>query len=439
MLRAIRLQHIKKGKNCAIYDLLEYPFDGVQEQTELPLDYTARALEIYTARSSWNRGAIFVGIMGGNNNVFGHGHLDGGSFVYHNHGSVWFLDMGSEDYNVYGYWSDYYRYRYYRLNPEGHNTLCMTSAPVDVPLGQVLNSYAPITDSAFYDCGSYVTYDMTDYFGGYAQSWRRGLLFTNDRDTVVVQDQVVFNGAQTVYWFAHYSTKTVSSVEISDDGRVAYFDGIMESVGQKIRVTLLGDAKLRFRLMNCYELVNVGSRGTYTSAQVSALGGSPEHSRDEYMKLAIVGRDVTEFNVSVVIESVNTMREIEVGYEWQDMSEWMPTEDLRDEYIEQPVQIPTRGEPDTSKLGMLKNKYEMFIKSGEAYGERLEEFYRTLTDAAYVFNADGTAKYNPKYESYYVSLSERAAEYDSFVSGVNAEAARVGAIARGAMPSYFAQ
>ena len=437
VLSAIRLQQLRRGKSCAIYDLLEYPFDGVDAKVDLPLDYMARAIDIYTARSDWNRGALYVGIMGGSNNIYGHGHIDGGSFVYHNQGTIWFNDLGSEDYNVYGYWNNNYRYRYYRLNAEGHNTLCLTSAPLDVPYGQTLDGYAPITDYASYDVGSYVTYDMTEYFGGHAESWRRGMLLTNDRETVVVQDQVTFKQAETVYWFAHYSKTSVKSVEITNNGKTAYFNGPMESDGRILRVSLVGDKSLRFKLMNCYELVNVGSRGTYTSEQVSSMGnGVSELSRDEYMKLAIVGRDVTEFNVAVVIEVISDTQDVEVGYKWQDMSEWMPTEDNRT-VVDLPPPVPTRGEPDLTKLVSLKNKYELFLKGDDAYSDRLEDLYRALTDMAYIFRADELAKYNPKYEAYYLSITERAAEYDAFVSGINREAERAGSILRGTMPSYF--
>ena len=99
-LAAIRKIHIAHRRSCTIYDILEYPLE-IPDNIELPLDYVADGLDLFTARSNWEEGAVFVGIMGGNNNV-SHGDIDAGSFVYHNKGTIWFLDFGSEEYNVPG-------------------------------------------------------------------------------------------------------------------------------------------------------------------------------------------------------------------------------------------------------------------------------------------------------------------------------------------------
>ena len=64
---------------------------------------------------------FFVGFKGGDNKV-NHSHLDLGTFVLDALGQAWALDLGSDDYNLPGYFGKQ-RWNYYRLRTEGHNTL----------------------------------------------------------------------------------------------------------------------------------------------------------------------------------------------------------------------------------------------------------------------------------------------------------------------------
>jgi len=98
-LADVRMNHLKGGKGISIYDLFQYPFEGTTAGDPMSLDYYSKNLDLYTARSSWEPGAVFVGMMGGENLVT-HGQCDGGSFVYHNAGKVWFIDLGTEKYNT---------------------------------------------------------------------------------------------------------------------------------------------------------------------------------------------------------------------------------------------------------------------------------------------------------------------------------------------------
>ena len=438
VLASVRMVHVNEGLNLNLWDLLNYPFDGVEEGAELPLDYAATSVGLYTARSRWESGAIYVGMMAGKNNT-PHGHLDGGSFVYHNHKNIWITDLGSENYDVFGYWNDAYRYRYYRLNPEGHNTLCLVSDPTGVPLGQVLNSNCPTTSYYSNEYGSYITYDMTEAFGNNAVSWNRGMLFTNNRDTVVVQDEVQFNGPQTVYWFAHYLKENVYEIRISADGRTAYMIGWPDGKERVIRYSLVGSDGLRFTIMDCYTFVNVGQGGTYTPEQSTANAAGADHryedSRTGYAKLAIKGENILSFNVAVVIESVSLNREIEVGYKWHEMSDWTPTADIRTEYYEPPVIVPTRGEPKLSSISSSDRKLTKYIEDGTVFGKDFDNYYRALTDLKYAFDRiDGA---DEKYPEQYLRFLERELLYDAVAREMNKRREDIGELVRGIMPARF--
>ena len=72
-------------------------------------------------RSGWTPDAAWLAIKGGTG-AASHGHLDAGSFVYEAGGRRWFHDLGSDDYNMPGYFGEQ-RWDYLRLNNFSHNTL----------------------------------------------------------------------------------------------------------------------------------------------------------------------------------------------------------------------------------------------------------------------------------------------------------------------------
>ncbi|MGC4017680.1 MAG: heparinase II/III family protein [Luteolibacter sp.] len=72
-------------------------------------------------RSDWSPGALWLGIKGGTP-AASHGHMDSGSFVLDWAGTRWFHDLGSDDYNMPGYFGGQ-RFSYFRLQNLSHNTL----------------------------------------------------------------------------------------------------------------------------------------------------------------------------------------------------------------------------------------------------------------------------------------------------------------------------
>ncbi len=72
-------------------------------------------------RNGWGKDAAWLAIKGGTG-AASHGHLDAGSFIYEAAGVRWFHDLGSDDYNMPGYFGAK-RWSYLRLNNFSHNTL----------------------------------------------------------------------------------------------------------------------------------------------------------------------------------------------------------------------------------------------------------------------------------------------------------------------------
>ena len=79
-------------------------------------------------RSAWDDpNALFAGIKAGYNQV-NHGHLDLGNFELDALGVRWARDLGSENYNLPGYWEGKrggQRWSYYRLGSASHNVVML--------------------------------------------------------------------------------------------------------------------------------------------------------------------------------------------------------------------------------------------------------------------------------------------------------------------------
>ena len=309
----IRKKHLNNGKTYSLYDILFYD-TTVSGEPELTTEYAMIGIDAFSVRSSWDKGAIYAGIIGGQNNC-SHGQLDAGSFVYHNNGKIWFSDLGADNYNMsIGYFSNF---NLYRVGPEGHNILFITSEQKSLPYGQLKNANPKIVKSySGYD-GGYAVLDMSEAYGSHVTTAQRGLLFTSSRSTVVIQDEYVFDNPTTAYWFGHYQlgTNAVDDVLISADGRTAF----MKSGNDILRVSIVSDNEnLTFEIMDAYTYV---LDATHRTDKNTMDGSTTEKNRDSIRKLAIKCENVTELNLAVVIEEVDTY-EIGTSYSYTNIADW---------------------------------------------------------------------------------------------------------------------
>ena len=268
--------------------MLYYPeASDMSNAGNIELDYYSESTDLFATRSGWEKDALFASMIGGKNNST-YGQMDAGDFVYHNGGTAWIVDLGTENSGCKGLWNSSTRYRYYVMKSEGNNTVSITSDG-KTPYGQELNSEAKAYKWGSNEHGSYVAYDMGKSLGASVYKWERGMLLTNDRKTTVIQDQVdLANNTHTVYWFAHYNVDTVNGgVTISSDGKTAYMKHYLgtnehgEKLYQTLRLSIVTPnvSTLKFRIMSTYSFVNTN---TYSVSDAATLGGEFENSRDRY-------------------------------------------------------------------------------------------------------------------------------------------------------------
>ena len=418
-LATIRLGQLKGGKSCTLMDLLYFPVGSYainsDEPVELPLDYYMEGIDAFVARSSWEKGSMYVGIIGGMNNA-SHGQVDSGDWVYDNLGTRWIYDLGADNYNVYSYWSQPTRYMYYKMNAEGNNTLALVSKPSAIPFGQNLDQGGKIIENGYNEHGSYTIIDNTAVYGEqYASYAYRGMFVTNDRKTVIIQDEVSLVGIESLYWFAHFNLNTITEYSVAGDGRSAT---LTDKKGNTLRLSLVSKSlDFKFEIMDCYTFFLQGANGTVNKDFSTTHGGVAEHSRTGFNKLAIRGDNVLSFNVAVVIEIIDRENPIDVGYQWTPMADWTPYADTRAEG--NTTVILKRDNPKKSSLSQNVRKATDYINKGTAYTDAYKQFYRALTDIQYTINffddSDFTAEDNDTLDAYYDLLLE----YTSFTESVN--------------------
>lgn len=178
----------------------------------------------------------WVGVKGGTNGL-SHGHLDLGSFIFDADGVRWALDLGSDDYNMPGYW-DFTRggrrWTYFRINNFSHNTLTPAN------LLQDSQATAPIVAFESAPQKAFAVVDLTAVYPGQAQKILRGVAMLN-RSSVLIQDDLQKLAAKTpLTW----RMMTAAQIELSSDGRIA----TLTQDGKKLQVNLLAPSNARFAI-----------------------------------------------------------------------------------------------------------------------------------------------------------------------------------------------
>jgi hypothetical protein len=180
-----------------VFCLLWYNVDD-QTTASAALDAYYPGEEIITMRNSYAPGQVFAAIKAGDT-LYTHSHLDSGSFIFDANGKRWAHDLGKDDYNL------EYKYGFYdifRRRPESHNTLLINP---DESEGYVLGSRADVISYESEAGGVIAKIDMTDLYGAErnVSDAKRGYFFTDQRQSLVVRDEVTFTSASQAYWLMY--------------------------------------------------------------------------------------------------------------------------------------------------------------------------------------------------------------------------------------------
>jgi hypothetical protein len=154
-------------------------------------------VEVAVFRSAWNDPeALFVGVKAGYNQV-NHGHLDMGNFELDALGVRWARDLGSDDYNLSGYWDSERggkRWSYYRLNSKSHSVPLLNGEDQDPMAKASFIKFESEKSSAF------ALIDLTSAYEKYAKKVTRGIAMLNGRNAVLVQDEFEIEKPCELVW-----------------------------------------------------------------------------------------------------------------------------------------------------------------------------------------------------------------------------------------------
>lgn len=243
-LASLRWNGIKSGEQSAdVYDLLYLDTDMIPnlvDEVNVNRDFYYRGTEVAMVRTDWNNyNSVSVGLHAGAIGVT-HGQYDAGQFILDGYGERYFIDLGKDDYYMSG--SLYTKYRY---RAEGHNLLYIN--PGD-KMDQNKRGVSVIDRFDTNNSSAIMVTNLDDVYKYDAQSVVRGIKFTDNRKSVIIQDEISVENESEIWWFAH----TRMDVDIVEDGKAAIVHGDYRD----LYVKLISDIDAKFTVMDAKPLEN---------------------------------------------------------------------------------------------------------------------------------------------------------------------------------------
>ena len=186
-------KEVEKNPHSDAFDLAWFDKDAKPPQAPaFPLDAVFRGVNVASFRSSWeDPNALFMAVKGGDNK-FPHSHFDLGSFVLSAGGVRWAADLGPDDYDLPGYFTNR-RGAYYRVSTEAHNTLVVDDENQDA------RAEAHITHQEFGQDLSWVQIDLGHTYPNKVKQWTRRIGIAQ-RQAVLVTDSLRSDMPVEVIW-----------------------------------------------------------------------------------------------------------------------------------------------------------------------------------------------------------------------------------------------
>ena len=165
---------------------------------KLPPSAFFRGVDVAFLRSGWDKNATYLGFKGGDN-AANHAHLDLGTFVLDMRGVRWCEDLGSDQYNLPGYFGKQ-RWTYYRLKTEGHNVFTLGGT------NQGTHAKAPMIAFDGAPGKACAVADLTAGYAPAAKKAQRGVLLLGNSGALI-QDELTLAKPQEIIWAIHTQAK----------------------------------------------------------------------------------------------------------------------------------------------------------------------------------------------------------------------------------------
>ena len=231
----------KEEASRVINDMLHYnPVFCKARTKEAPKDSCLPIAEIATMRSGWDAADLYLGFhcddpIGGE----GHDHMDSGTFVLDSQGERFFLDLGSDSYNI-------PNYRHcYRVRAEGHNTVIFNP---EADYAHKYGGTAKIVAHQFAEEECFAVGELTDAYDKKhgVKSFQRTAGLDRNRTRAYIKDKVRLEKEADFWWFAH----TRAKIEIVEGGKKA----VLEQNGKKLLAVIESGEKAFLSVMDAKPL-----------------------------------------------------------------------------------------------------------------------------------------------------------------------------------------
>lgn len=213
------------------YSMIWYDKISEAEFVSMPKDMYIKGGEFVSMRSSYaNDNGTYVSYHAGVSDI-NHGQYDTGTYVIDMLGERFAMDLGKENYNVSSYFSTG-RYDYYKCRPEGHNLYVIN--PKEGKIGQEKNTFCESDGVVASERGAYSMVDLTACYATDVNFAKRGFKLEDDRQSVVVADEISLKSQSEIYWFVH----TDAEIEIADKNTL-----YLTKNGKKVKLMIDCDAE----------------------------------------------------------------------------------------------------------------------------------------------------------------------------------------------------
>jgi hypothetical protein len=148
---------------------------------------------------------------------------------------------------------------------------------------------------------------------------KRGLYMTNNRSTVVIQDEGEFKTNQDIWWFAH----TQGVITVLPGGKSAY----VERNGIYLYAEIVEDPNAPLNAtFTTMEAESLDQNYVGDKVESGIYTGETEGSRSSLTKLCVSVKNAGKFNIAVaftVVNSPNVLPEMGTLYAWTPMDQWV--------------------------------------------------------------------------------------------------------------------
>ena len=317
--------------------------DMSETATERPLDKFFEQEQLVAMHDSYDEGQTFVGIKaGGASHIWDH--KDGGSFVFDSMGVRWAHDLGKDDYNLPDY-NDISsgRWKIFRTRAEAHNTIVVDP---DMNPDQLYGKSAPVTSFETTASNGVVKINTAPLYEGRLADAERTFLFTDNRKSLVVRDDLTTLSGKTsdIYWLMY--TRADAEID-SNNSRVILTDKTDNS--KKLIV--------KFLCSSDFDII-------YEDAK--PMDGTPvvngQNSNSGFYRLALKTRASGDVNITVKLTPFQSGGEASESF--TDL--WKPSQDATLNSYFETVNFDDRSNHNLVVPTNVSTAYDSVIREGNS-------------------------------------------------------------------------